>query len=172
MTPEQAAKAGALRYQDGWQALRGLLAPDSTVNKGNPALVDVREAWDEAQARFAQAGDLSPANSQARAAYYAQSARVALAQAWLAQSLGQAKGWAADVIGFLDIAESAYKGEPDAWGGDWIRQRAGKILMTSGKDSDLAPQWGAKFLEPPSSAGVVFGLLGLLGAAYAWSKQT
>jgi len=171
MTPDQAARAGALRYQDGWQVLRGLLAPDSTVNKGNPALVDVRDAWDEAVARFSQAGDLSPAGSQARAAYYAQSARVALAQAWLAQSLGQAKGWAADVIGFLDIAESAYKGEAAAWGGDWVRQRAGVILKTAGADSDVAPQWGAKFLDPPSGAGAAIGLLALLGAAYAWSKS-
>ena len=171
MTPDQAARAGALRYQDGWQALRALLAPDSTVNKGNPALVDVRDAWDEAVARFSQAGDLSPAGSQARAAYYAQSARVALAQAWLAQSLGQAKGWAVDAVDLLNLAEGAYKGEAAAWGGDWIRQRAGKILTTRGADTDAAPQWGAKFLDPPSSAGVVFGLLGLLAGAYAWSKS-
>lgn len=171
MTPEQAAKAGALRYQDGWQALRGLLNPDSTVNKGNPALVDVRDAWDEAQGRLMQAGDLCSPNSQARAAYYAQSARVGLAQAWLARTLGEAKGWAADVVEMLDLAEGAYKGEASAWGGDWVRQRAGQILTTAGADSDLAPQWGAKFLEPPSGAGAAFGLLALLGGLYAWSKS-
>jgi len=170
MTPEQAAKAGALRYQDGWQALRGLLNPDSTVNKANPALVDVRDAWEEAQARLAQAGDLSGGNPQARAGYYAQSARIALSLAWLARLLGEAKGWAGDTISYLDLANSVAPGEASAWGGDWVRQRASKILTTAGADSDLAPQWGAKFLDPPSGAGATFGLLALLGAAYAWSK--
>jgi len=171
MTPEQAAKAGALRYQDGWQALRGLLAPDSTVNKSNPALVDVREAWEEAQLRLAQAGDLATASPQARAGYYAQSARIALSLAWLARLLGESKGWAGDAVSYLDLAQSVSPGEASAWGGDWVRQRAGKILTTAGADSDLAPQWGSTFLDPPSGAGAAFGLLALLGGLYAWSRS-
>jgi hypothetical protein len=171
MTPQQAAKAGTLRYQDGWQALRGLLAPDSTVNKSNPGLVDVREAWEEAQLRLAQAGDLSTGNPQARAGYYAQSARIALSLAWLARLLGEAKGWAGDATSYLDLAQSVSPGEASAWGGDWVRQRANKILATPGPDSDLAPQWGAKFLDAPAGAGAAFAWLAVAAGLYQWAKS-
>lgn len=168
VTAAQYSTAGDLRYQDGWQVLRGLLSPDGTVNKGDARLVTVREAWEEAAGRFQQAGGLLA--GAGRAQEYVRAALAYLSLAWLDRLLGEAKASASASVEMLDLARGADRTVADKIGADWIWARAQTILSRPGLDGDLAPQWGAKFLDPPSGGIGWLALLLAAGIAIAKSR--
>lgn len=164
VSPQQMGQLGDQAYQQGWKLLRGLLSPDKTVNKGDPRLAAVRDAWEDAANRYQSAG--SAQSGAGRAQEYVRAALAYLSLAWLDRLLGEAKASAASALELAELAHAADAEAAKDAGAQWIAERAQTILRADGADGDLAPQWGSRFLDAPSGGGLGWlALLLALGAA-------